>query len=268
MSNDKVVNYNLNDKELYIDCQLNTNDIGCDKLSWISIVDEEKGDNIIEHKVLSGSLRESDSSVTCKNIANNTNIDTILLLIPTNLDDIDILKNQIVLLEDIKNNYKTINNFTELIPKLEWLMNGAKCLSDKIGLLNIDHGEIVDNTIYRSSYKFCNYNYECEYNYNVKKHVGCYAHHYVHNIVYADVKAIIDYINKYSSNSQLYDKETMSIEIIKSLVTILFVIRHMFDELSNSIEYRKNNNVHLTRLSSKKSNRKIRRNTKKVICDC
>ena len=51
------------------------------------------------------------------------------------------------------------------------------------------------NTIFRSSYKFCNYKEFCNYNYSSKKSC-CYQDHYVHNMVSLDIKILLDFINK------------------------------------------------------------------------
>ena len=119
-------------------------------------------------------------------------------------------------------------NKNEYIEKLTWLKNISKYLCNKIGLVIHNHKTFNNNNIIiqRSSYKFCNYNYECKFNYcRNNKYKGCIAQHFVHNLVHTDVIALIEYIN----SNQKFNYN----EIRKCIDTISFVINHMHDELEH-----------------------------------
>ena len=59
--------------------------------------------------------------------------------------------------------------------------------------LVLDKKNYLDDNVSRCSYKFCNYKDSCAYNYNKSKNL-CYQDHYVHNMVCADIKVLLDYI--------------------------------------------------------------------------
>jgi hypothetical protein len=158
---------------------------------------------------------------TQKTFKKITDTDTIISLNYATLSDLTILEHQVSLAGYLRKNIKN-DKFKK---KLEWLMDSTKWLSDKFNLPEYKHKE-TKHAIPRSSYKFCNYNFECDFNYATKK--GCYAQHFVYNLVYADIKAILDYI---STNKVVQEQE-----IKKSLNTVSYVITHMHDELKNSTQ--------------------------------
>jgi hypothetical protein len=80
-------------------------------------------------------------------------------------------------------------------------------------------------SITRNSYKFCEYGYECRFNYEMKQ--KCHVHHFVFNLVYLDIMDILGYISKISSTENPLDIE----EIKTSINTITYVLNHMHDEL-------------------------------------
>lgn len=151
----------------------------------------------------------------------------------------------------------------DICEKLEWLTGASKYLSNKIGLTMYNHAcnnHINKNVIPRSSYKFCNYNYECEFNYNLKKTKGCFAQHYVHNIIYADIVAL----EKFIDNNINMDSDGIE-QIKKSITTMLFVITHMHDELLNSCIYRDKISIdenHVDRTPVKSRRKRIYKNTR------
>ena len=93
-----------------------------------------------------------------------------------------------------------------------------------------DNGNIIS----RCSYKFCSYQDNCTYNYNLKTKNLCYQDHYVHNMVSSDLKILLNYIkNQYEkSNLVLHNKE-----ILKTINTLSFVIGHMETELRTKCLY-------------------------------
>ncbi len=80
---------------------------------------------------------------------------------------------------------------------LRWIMTASSYFTNILKLAKYTHTIINKNIIPRSSYKFCFHNYECKYNYN-SKCKGCYAQHFPHNMVYADIYALINHILKFN----------------------------------------------------------------------
>ena len=105
----------------------------------------------------------------------------------------------------------------------------AKYLAElnKLPIINKQYNHVL----MRSSYKFCEFNYECEFNYSSRKKI-CYAQHFVHNSVYNDLLCLKNYLEIDT------DKINVS-EISKSVNTLIFVINHMVNEISLVEFYKK-----------------------------
>jgi hypothetical protein len=123
---------------------------------------------------------------------------------------------------------------------LNILLNLSETLRIKLDQKEVLHEKqksdkpIDVNTISRCSYKFCSYQENCSYNYNSKTKNLCYQDHYVHNMVSADLKILIDYIK------QRYEKTNIVLhnkEILKTINTLSFVIGHMEHELRAKCMY-------------------------------
>jgi|SRR3989344_6261973 len=164
-----------------------------------------------------------------------------------NLSDILLLEYQKNIIESIKNEMY-INDKIDNIDKLYWIKEVSLYFSNKINLPIYMHNNSLIKQIHRSSYKFCNYNYECQFNYN-KHNKGCYAQHYVHNLVYADVDSILNYLK-----NTVIDIN----EVKKSIGTLAFVITHMHDELKNAIYFNGEieKNIHIEKTLLKRRGRK------------
>lgn len=110
------------------------------------------------------------------------------------------------------------------------------------------------NSITRSSYKFCHFKDSCMYNYDKDKN-GCYADHYVHNLVEADIESLLEYIkNNFKDNIINHNKE-----IIKCINTLCFVIKHMSSELNSLCIYcepDEYDNYHFNKIVKKSKNKK------------
>jgi hypothetical protein len=201
--------------------------------------------------------------ILTKNINNqdNNNIENkihqIEIEYQTKLNELNNLFNNTYLIENIKN-----KNSLEIIQKeLDIIKLLTKyCLQNKkidylffMNCLNIilEFSEILRNRleqkkinnildvrdndkIQRCSYKFCSYQDNCVYNYNLKIKKLCYQDHYVHNMVSSDIINVINYINnKYKDvNIILHNKE-----ILKTINTLSFVIGHMEQELRTKCLY-------------------------------
>jgi hypothetical protein len=155
---------------------------------------------------------------------------------------LEILKKQDLLSSYLsKSIQNTDMNIAFLIQILEWLMNTSEKLNKKLKIKLFTHDEnlIKSDKVIRSSYKFCNFKHNCSYNYDNKKK-GCYADHFVHHMVYADIESLLKCIKKYYANSKVIQNK----EIVKCINTISFVIKHMYEELHNLCMYCSNKKEH------------------------
>jgi|688.fasta_scaffold300881_2 hypothetical protein len=245
---EKCSNYsNISDisNTLYIEGEYNIQKDYIDEeslknISWIDSVEQEiTCDNNIK------------TFVHIPKNEHNIEIDDIFSSEYKKLSDLCILEYQILIINYIRKQLKCQDdiklNPDDILSKLGWLLNTSNYLSDKIGLQQFHHKNSCPDQVARSSYKFCNYNFECQFNYNVKKHNGCFAQHYVHNLVYADIESVINYMIN-NRLSICYD------EIRKSINTISFVIGHMYEELKNAEKFSFFNgiNFHIDRTPKKK----------------
>lgn len=233
--------------------------IGSD--SWADIVDTEISGHI-ENKLLTSSSYDS----TEKNMKQITttvpyNIADIVSKNPETINDITLLEWETYLSSNLK---KYIKQCAEIgdrqnkldynlhISKFEWLARASKYLSEKLGLNIINHKmnnfDIQKGIIPRSSYKFCDFNYDCQFNYK-DKYNGCYAQHFVHNLVYADIVAMIYYLKTNYETNREYNYN----ELVKCITTISYVIKHMYEELSNlQFHYGNIDTFHIERSKMKK----------------
>lgn len=178
---------------------------------------------------------------------------------------LDILKQQDLLSSYLSKSIQNTDiNINFLIQILEWIMNTSKELNNRIGLKLFSHNEnlIKQDKVIRSSYKFCNFKHNCSYNYDNKKK-GCYADHYVHHMVYADIESLLKCIKMYYSDKEVIQNK----EIVKCINTISFVIKHMYEELHNLCMYctddKEHNKYHVVKLSRNEDGTKKYINTKK-----
>ena len=258
-------------------------------LSWSNISDDEliKNSNTISLSKSSYCTSEINSSQEINDNKNERNeklidLNKIIKIIFNQTKDLKILEYQTFvsgyLRKNIKvfqehkfkknmfnENYKSdITNIEDIcnidiyLKYLNWLLLGTTYFEKKLKLKPINgfHNLKKNTLISRSSYKFCNYNYDCEFNYNTKKNHGCYAQHYVYNIVRVDIKSLIDYLEKNKNNENINLKE-----VKKCIDTISFVINHMYEELKNVDYYNNGNSDHLhiekTPLKKKKKKNKF-----------
>lgn len=216
---------------------------------WHTYIDLTKiKNNSVEY------IADEEPDDDINNINNNDNID--LNTINFSLDNEQILNEiqQIIEIEDISvfstleilkkqdllSSYlsKSIQNtdidINFLIKILEWVMNTSEELNKKLKIKLFTHDDslIKSDKVIRSSYKFCNFKHNCSYNYDNKKK-GCYADHYVHHMVYADIESLLKCIKIYYSDSKVIQNK----EIVKCINTISFVIKHMYEELHNLCMY-------------------------------
>jgi len=253
---------NITDTDLYIDdtakigersdANLNLN------ASWASLVEEELGGSLTDKK-LTGSINDKIS------VEPTLTVEKILGSDIKTLSDITVLEYQNALCIDLRRYVRyMLDNYNKekfdvagFINKLEWLKSASKHLSEKIGQPAYQNENRTNKMFQRSSYKFCNFNYECEFNYNTKKYTGCFAQHYVHNIVYADLVTLVNCILKLNQSGEFRISFELLKELKKTASTLSFVINHMFEELKNIQTASEKANCHIDRRTNKKpKNRK------------
>ena len=130
--------------------------------------------------------------------------------------------------------------------QVEELKQKSSLLRTRLGQKEIQHDkthgshillnpqEKQEGIISRCSYKFCSYQDSCTYNYNLKTKSLCYQDHYVHNMVSADLRILLEYIKQKYEKTKLV---THNKEILKTINTLSFVIGHMETELRTKCLY-------------------------------
>lgn len=218
-------------------------------ISWVNQFEDEIGSGLDDMEFIITDKTDDDKhDEPISDIDEQFDIDKAISKKCTDLDgDLEVLKYQ-KNIADFLRNY--VHYYVKRLDKsnvkfdpnlflryLIWLETASKYLSKKLNMPAIQHTAKADNIIPRSSYKFCDYGSECDYNYGDGKFKtkGCIAQHYVHNIVYADINILKIYINKMEDGQNLHS------EILKSMNTISFVFSHMYNELSCICYYDKEN---------------------------
>ena len=285
---------NITDQDLYIqgdesDSPKNETPFEFSNISWASLVEEELGKSMeVEEKSLSRSCGaisfpdESSSSSITADQKTKPGDEIKLSMTPEEMfkvkfedsSDVEILKLQTSMTGSLR---KIINvhidrtikkedsqfNKDEFVEKLEWISSGSEYLSSKIGLSTGNQQKkpkvtVKDKVIPRSSYQFCSHRHECEFNYDHEKHKGCFAQHFVHNLVWEDINVLISYLNSADNFEQVNFNQ-----IKKCIDTLSFVLNHMATELTNLQYFNpgKVDQLHKDRTPSGKRMR--RRNRKK-----
>lgn len=227
----------------------------CETDTWAALVDTEI---CLKNKLLSSNSFDAKTGKTSKASVTSYSIADIIVKDPGSgdLNDLTILEYQTYLSSHLKKYVKQcfedqnkklgdnpiVFDYGLHLSKFEWLAKASKYLSNKLSLTISTHRISPDMSIIpRSSYKFCEYNYDCEFNYK-NKSSGCFAQHFVHNLVYADIMAIIQYLKANCNDSVELNFE----ELTKCTTTVAYVIKHMFEELSNLQFHHGNlNGVHI-----------------------
>lgn len=132
-------------------------------------------------------------------------------------------------------------NYDFFMNSLKLLFSLSETLRIRIGQkeINIEKKLVGDDNISRCSYKFCSFKDSCNYNYNKSKNL-CYQDHYVHNMVSADLKVLLDFIEQKYGKIKVVSHNK---EILKTINTLSFVINHMESELKAKCMYLPENEI-------------------------
>ncbi len=132
-------------------------------------------------------------------------------------------------------------NYDFFMNALKLLFNLSETLRVRIGQkdINIEKKILGEDNISRCSYKFCSFKDSCNYNYNKSKNL-CYQDHYVHNMVSADLKVLLEFVEQKYGKIKVVSHNK---EILKTINTLSFVINHMESELKAKCMYLPENEI-------------------------
>ena len=229
---------------------------------WSSIIDNNVDLNVKFKKKINN-LNKKNLTITNNNekdilIDDKDILNKILEIISSDniekLNSLEILKNQELVTTYLSRYFiqNTKLNFEKITLYINWLIKISKLLANRIKQKIIIHSKTKKNknSISRTSYKFCTFSSQCEYNYGTKKK-SCCSDHYVHAYIYADLVSLNQYIkNKPIVNGFIESNR----EVTKCINTIAYVVRHMYDELKNVCLYqteKKYKKVHYNKKNKK-----------------
>jgi hypothetical protein len=197
--------------------------------------------------------KEKESIKNDKDVINKIN-NIIDIKNIESLNSLEILKNQEIVTNYLSRYFiqNTKLNFEKITQYINWLIKISKLLTTRIKQKIIIHSKNKKNknNISRSSYKFCTFTSQCEYNYGTKKK-PCNADHYVHSYIYADLVSLNQYIKTKTIKDGFIESNR---EVTKCINTIAYVVRHMYDELRNVCLYQSKENyesVHINKKNNK-----------------
>ena len=270
-------NIYVNEHDTFDDIE-NASILELSSISWNKIIQNticKENEMSLTKSNCSSVLYSSSSETEVVKKDKITEVEKIIEIDYQNMKDLEVLEYQSFIAGYLRKNIKVYidwileNNYNEndvlenfdkniYLKYLNWLNTISTYFMNKIGLCKNKNTFKKNSMIPRSSYKFCDYNHECEYNYD-KKFNGCYAQHFVHNIVLGDIECLISYFNK-------SDKETFVTikEIKKCIDTISYVINHMYEELKNVDYYYngKSDELHRDKTPKNGKNHKNNRHSK------
>ena len=163
----------ITDQELYIDQE---EDLNISTLSWASQIEEELGDSIEDFLL----CNEQEIEEKCVEQKPKIDIEYILdINFKKKIDefnDVELLGFQLTITDHLRKEFRSNEKSSKFKPfsfdiyeaKINWILECSKYFSNKLKLKITPHPHGNKNKpIHRSSYKFCDYNYECEYNYDI-----------------------------------------------------------------------------------------------------
>jgi len=231
--------------------------------SWADLVNNEMGNSFIDKQM--SSVIENEIEQEKKEI--HLSVGEIMAIDITKITETQLMEYQNYLTSQLRKYFKQCLDKNEEIdydlhlPRIHWIGEVSKYFSNKYNLKFSFHKvkmTIDSKSIPRSSYKFCEYSNECTYNYDPESKDKCHSQHFVHNILYADILSLYQYLLIGKTTNIMLDIN----EILKSINTISFVINHMYEEIYLLSMYNPNRTIQLKK-NIKKNNYKNNKNNKK-----
>jgi len=209
-------------------------------IKLVNILKNQNDQNIVQVKI---AQIETDYLQKLKEIENLCNS-------PEEIEKLSIMNSLKILqkeLEVIKllTKYSLQNNqlnYDFFMNALKLLLSLSETLRKRLNQeeIKVEKTILTEDNISRCSYKFCNYKDSCNYNYNKAKNLICYQDHYVHNMVSADLKVLLEYIEQKYGEIKIVSHNK---EILKTINTLSFVINHMESELKAKCMYLPENEI-------------------------
>jgi hypothetical protein len=231
--------------------------------SWADLVNNEKGNSFIDKQM--SSVIENEVEQDKKEI--HLSVGEIMAIDITKITETQLMEYQNYLTSQLRKYFKQCLDKNEEInydlhlPRIYWIGEVSKYFSTKYNLKFSFHRVKMtteSKSIPRSSYKFCEYSNECTYNYDPESKEKCHSQHFVHNIIYADIISLYQYLVVGKTSNIMLDIN----EILKSINTISFVINHMYEEIYLLSLYNPNKTIQLKK-NTKKNNYKNNKKQKK-----
>jgi len=142
----------------------------------------------------------------------------------------DIMKKQLFIINFIRRNIiffinddKNLHCMPIIHKYVKWIMSSLWYICSRDNLEIIEKKTHSGTKIHRSSYHFCPNTYECT-------NLQCDKHHFVYDLLYSDVRALYNYLVE---NTLKYNIK----EIMKSVNTIQYVIKHILIELTSPLSF-------------------------------
>lgn len=258
--------YHTSEPHTEFDSVLDTFTNDCNN-SWAKLVNSELGDSISEKELVKSKVSDTPVRNIEKKEHTALNTSEIMALQMESLTDTQLLEYQTYIAGQLRKYFKQCIDKNEEIdyqlhtPKVIWLADVSKYFSNKQNLkynLHKPANNIDPKFIPRSSYKFCEFGHDCQFNYGNK--AGCYAQHFVHNLIFSDIVSLSEYLLNCNKNATVPDMN----EILKSINTISYVINHMYEELSAISFYSENKTMLVKKESRSNKNKKHSSNKKQT----
>jgi len=209
-------------------------------IKLVNILKNQNDQNIVQVKI---AQIETDYLQKLKEIENLCNS-------PEEIEKLSIMNSLKILqkeLEVIKllTKYSLQNNqlnYDFFMNALKLLLSLSETLRKRLNQeeIKVEKTILTEDNISRCSYKFCNYKDSCNYNYNKAKNLICYQDHYVHNMVSADLKVLLQYTEQKYGEIKIVSHNK---EILKTINTLSFVINHMESKLKAKCMYLPENEI-------------------------
>jgi hypothetical protein len=238
--------------------------------SWADLVNNEMGNSIVEKQMSSIIENEEDEDEDEQKRDIHLNVGEIMALDITQLTETQIMQYQNYITSQLRKYFKQCLDKDENIdyelhlPRIHWIGEVSKYFSNKYNLKCTFHRvkmTVDSKSIPRSSYKFCEYGSECTYNYNSNTKEKCHSQHFVHNLIYADIISLYQYL----LIGQTTNKKLDMIDVLKSMNTISFVINHMYEEMSLLSLYNPNKTMQLNKNIKKVQNKNNKKQKNKSL---